>query len=218
MTSSSTSGASYVPCTSCSPSSPSSSSSPTLHSLPSPLTVRPPYLLLLLTLLLAHVSLASSKPIFLQRRQSFFRCTGWGAGCSNLDYTAAYSRAEPRGYTATRVPVVRSRARNRAAATTRGGGGGVRGGKGRGGAGGGGGGGGGGWSRGAAAFSPGWGSRNRYGLHFLFTSGTSWGANGKRSAPSLTSSHPHPHPHPHPPASRSSTAALVHTMMQGTVL
>ena len=96
-----------------------------------------PALLFLTTLFFAHVH-PSPAPIQLQRRQSFFRCTGWGAGCSNLDYSfqpATYSRPEPRRYEKP-VQVVRSRVRPSWW----------------------------GWSR---------GSRNGYGLHFLFTSGTS---------------------------------------------
>ncbi|XP_076438700.1 uncharacterized protein LOC143277673 [Babylonia areolata] len=221
------SSSAYIPT---SPSS-SSSSSSSYHSSSTSFffPIYPLLLLLLLTVFLAHVSSApapfspsssfspspsSSFPIHLQRRQSFFRCTGWGAGCSNLDYTSAYSRAEPRGYPAPRTSAVRARVRARPVSRGGGGvgvggGGGGGGGGGRraggrrrvggGGAGGGGGGGGGGrgagvdWSRGSssAAFSPGWGSRNRYGLHFLFTSGTSWGANGKRSSSSSSRQTPH---------------------------
>ena len=100
-----------------------------------------PALLFLTTLFFAHAHPSPSPtPIQLQRRQSFFRCTGWGAGCSNLDYSfqrAALSRPEPRRYEKP-VQVVRSRV------------------------------------------PPSWwgwsssrGSRNGYGLHFLFTSGES---------------------------------------------
>lgn len=43
------------------------------------------FVLLLLALLFAVTTQAL--PIQLQRRQSFFRCSGWGAGCGHLDYS-----------------------------------------------------------------------------------------------------------------------------------
>ncbi|XP_070183098.1 uncharacterized protein [Littorina saxatilis] len=121
----------------------------------SPLTAVSPALLFLASLLLAHVhpttSSLPSSPIQLQRRQSFFRCTGWGAGCSNLDYSyrePGYTRAEPRRYQEAARVVRPSRVRTSGASSAGG-------------------------SRGFR--------HGNYGLHFLFTSGTSWGANGKRS-------------------------------------